>query len=47
VNIPGTSDEYPNWRRKLSANISDIFSREDLKELARRMTEARARASAS
>uniref|UniRef100_A0A486XT93 4-alpha-glucanotransferase n=1 Tax=Rheinheimera sp. BAL341 TaxID=1708203 RepID=A0A486XT93_9GAMM len=28
VNIPGTSTEYPNWRRKLTANISDILQRE-------------------
>jgi 4-alpha-glucanotransferase len=28
VNSPGTSTEYPNWRRKLTANISDILQRE-------------------
>lgn len=26
VNIPGTSNEYPNWRRKLSRTIDDIFA---------------------
>lgn len=26
VNIPGTSTEYPNWRRKLSRSIDDIFA---------------------
>ena len=25
VNIPGTSDEYPNWRRKLPRDLQDIF----------------------
>ncbi len=45
VNIPGTSDEYPNWRRKLSANISDIFADAKLKNLAQRMTKAREQAS--
>ncbi|MRI31889.1 4-alpha-glucanotransferase [Endozoicomonas sp. OPT23] len=25
VNIPGTSDEYPNWRRKLTSNLEYIF----------------------
>lgn len=25
VNIPGTVDEYPNWRRKLSVNLDNIF----------------------
>lgn len=26
VNIPGTSDEYPNWRRKLTCESADLFS---------------------
>ncbi|WP_051785834.1 4-alpha-glucanotransferase [Endozoicomonas numazuensis] len=26
VNIPGTSDEYPNWRRKLTDTVETIFS---------------------
>ncbi len=43
VNIPGTSDEYPNWRRKLSRNISEIFNNEELHGLAKRMTEARSK----
>ncbi|CAM4187334.1 4-alpha-glucanotransferase [Pseudoalteromonas byunsanensis] len=25
VNIPGTYLEYPNWRRRLSSNVSEIF----------------------
>lgn len=25
VNIPGTDKEYPNWRRRLSKSLSDIF----------------------
>lgn len=25
VNIPGTVDEYPNWRRKLSKSLNEIF----------------------
>ncbi len=45
VNIPGTSSEYPNWRRKLSRNINEIFSDPKLHELASQMTEARVRAS--
>jgi len=24
VNVPGTSDQYPNWRRKLSADVATI-----------------------
>ncbi|ASC58636.1 4-alpha-glucanotransferase [Vibrio vulnificus] len=45
VNIPGTVDEYPNWRRKLSMNLEEIFSREDVNRIARRLTEVRAQAS--
>jgi 4-alpha-glucanotransferase len=45
VNIPGTSTEYPNWRRKLSKNINEIFADQDLRRLANRMTEARRNAS--
>jgi 4-alpha-glucanotransferase len=25
VNVPGTTDQYPNWRRKLSRNVAEIF----------------------
>lgn len=25
-NLPGTSDEYPNWQKKLSRTLEDIFS---------------------
>jgi len=30
VNVPGTDREYPNWQRKLSADIEDMALREDL-----------------
>ncbi|MEZ5474809.1 MAG: 4-alpha-glucanotransferase [Steroidobacteraceae bacterium] len=40
VNVPGTSTEYPNWRRKMSASISEVFERagvtESLRAIARR-----------
>ena len=26
VNVPGTSDEYPNWRRKLSMTLEKLES---------------------
>ncbi|MCE0495144.1 4-alpha-glucanotransferase [Vibrio salinus] len=41
VNIPGTVDEYPNWRRKLSLTLEDIFTREDIRSLARHITQVR------
>jgi len=27
VNVPGTSTEYPNWQRKLTATARDLFER--------------------
>ncbi|WP_333620540.1 4-alpha-glucanotransferase, partial [Pantoea septica] len=26
VNVPGTVDAWPNWRRKLSATLEEMFS---------------------
>ena len=45
VNVPGTSYEYPNWRRKLSRDLEDIFADEALKNLAGKMSRARDEAS--
>jgi 4-alpha-glucanotransferase len=42
VNVPGTSVEYPNWRRKLSRNLSELFAEPDLQMLLTQLTEARA-----
>ena len=33
VNIPGTSMEYPNWRRKLSHTIEEIFTNTEINQL--------------
>jgi 4-alpha-glucanotransferase len=30
VNVPGTDREYPNWQRKVSADIEDLAARTDL-----------------
>jgi 4-alpha-glucanotransferase len=30
VNVPGTDKEYPNWQRKLTADIEELAIREDL-----------------
>jgi 4-alpha-glucanotransferase len=39
VNVPGTSREYPNWRRKLHLTVEEIFAREStaatLRDVAR------------
>ena len=41
VNVPGTSAEYPNWRRKLSKTLEAMASMESLKQLASAMTAGR------
>ncbi|MDH2067015.1 4-alpha-glucanotransferase [Pantoea sp. GD03673] len=43
VNIPGTSDEYPNWRRKLSVDIETLFSDAGTDVLLRDLTARRKR----
>ena len=45
VNIPGTFNEYPNWRRKLTQNIESIFESHDINTLASKLTAARKQAS--
>ena len=41
VNVPGTFDEYRNWQRKLSKNLDDIFSNDNIKTLLTDLTKAR------
>lgn len=41
VNVPGTFLEYPNWRRKLSMNLEDIFASDHIDQLARLITVGR------
>lgn len=41
VNVPGTVDEHPNWKRKLSVEIEDLFSDLTRAELFKRITAAR------
>lgn len=41
VNIPGTSSEYPNWRRKLSTDLEDIFAVNEINHLTNELTKAR------
>lgn len=33
VNVPGTSSEYPNWRRKLSRTLEELFADAEVEEL--------------
>ena len=43
VNIPGTSAEYPNWRRKLNINIEDLFVSQQAISLLSGFVSARSR----
>jgi len=41
VNVPGTSHEYSNWTRRMTASAREIFARPDVHALAAAMLEAR------
>jgi len=41
VNVPGTSSEYSNWTRRMTASAPEIFARPDVRALAAAMSEAR------
>jgi 4-alpha-glucanotransferase len=38
VNVPGTSDEYPNWRRKLSMTLEQLAQQEHIKSHLKQLT---------
>ncbi|MCR5536314.1 MAG: 4-alpha-glucanotransferase [Succinivibrio sp.] len=41
VNVPGTFREYPNWRRKLTQDLDQIFQSDFVHDLTAAMTQAR------
>lgn len=41
VNIPGTSSEYPNWRRKLPITTKNLFADDEIQAFCRKVTEIR------
>ncbi len=41
VNVPGTSTEYPNWRRRLTENLEYFLSKEDNRTFFRNLTGCR------
>ncbi|MCC2615423.1 4-alpha-glucanotransferase [Aestuariibacter halophilus] len=47
VNVPGTFNEYPNWKRKLTRPLEAIFADPALNELAEQLTRLRQQASES
>ncbi|KUI99238.1 4-alpha-glucanotransferase [Vibrio sp. MEBiC08052] len=42
VNVPGTVDQYPNWRRKLSTDLTTIFSLPAIRNMLVKLTQMRA-----
>lgn len=38
VNVPGTSDEYPNWRRKLSMTLEQLEQQSHINDHLRQLT---------
>jgi 4-alpha-glucanotransferase len=41
VNVPGTHTEHPNWQRKVTADLSDIFTRPEVIEMLSAVHKAR------
>lgn len=41
VNVPGTSDEYLNWRRKLTMSSSELFSKDEIKQFCQQLGKLR------
>jgi 4-alpha-glucanotransferase len=45
-NLPGTTDEHPNWRRRLSRDLEEIMTAADLASITALAREGRLRAAA-
>lgn len=41
VNVPGTSDEYPNWRRKLAWTLDELAASETIRSHLQKLTSNR------
>lgn len=41
VNVPGTSNQYPNWRRKLTTSIKTMFADREVNRLLKDLTRFR------
>jgi 4-alpha-glucanotransferase len=41
VNVPGTSSEYSNWTRRMTASAREIFARPEVRDLCAAMTASR------
>ncbi|HIJ85500.1 MAG TPA: hypothetical protein HPQ00_15020, partial [Magnetococcales bacterium] len=41
VNLPGTTNEYPNWQRKLAMNVDDMLKAKPMIAVAKRLRKQR------
>ncbi|KGT93946.1 4-alpha-glucanotransferase [Enterobacter cancerogenus] len=41
VNVPGTVDEYPNWRRKLCVTLEEMFADKAVKQVLKAVNDGR------
>jgi 4-alpha-glucanotransferase len=41
VNLPGSTVEYPNWRRKLSVTLEELFEEPRVKAIVKLFTKER------
>ena len=41
INIPGTNEEYPNWRRKLPVTVNQLFGDPGRGEMLQAFVESR------
>ena len=47
ANLPGTTDEHPNWCRRLSATLDEVLNGLEMQRFASRVTQERRRAAAA
>jgi 4-alpha-glucanotransferase len=40
VNVPGTTDQHPNWRRKLPVALEDLDAHDGLRRVSRAFAQA-------
>ncbi|HET6654807.1 MAG TPA: 4-alpha-glucanotransferase, partial [Gammaproteobacteria bacterium] len=41
LNVPGTTNEYPNWRQRMNTTISSALADPRMRELAEALNESR------
>jgi 4-alpha-glucanotransferase len=47
ANLPGTTDEHPNWRRRLSAKLDEVLDGLEMQRIAAKMAQERRRSAAA